>query len=164
MANTFKTEADNLARVASALVSKDLKIAGTVNRDYEADFALKLGATVNARIPAALASSTMAVDATTRTLTVATLTESTQPIQLTTNVYSAVALTDEDVTLRVDDFARRVLAPQSLAVAEGIENLVVTKLQSVTESAALDTAYTAGTPSTVLTLFLLARKTLRDMA
>lgn len=163
MANTFKTEADNLARIAAKLVAKDIKIAATVNRDFDSEFAGKIGTVVNARTNAVVQESTMAVDAAVRTLTVSTLTETTQPVTLTTNVYNAVALTDEDLTLRVDNFAARVLAPQAAAVARGLEKLVIAKLQTVAETAALDTIYTAGTASTVLPLFLAARKTLRDM-
>jgi hypothetical protein len=164
VANTFKTEADNLAAIASALVSKDILLAATVNRDYDREFAGVRGATVNVRIPAALASSTMALDATTRTLTASTIVETTQAVALTTNVYNATVLTDEDLTLRVDSFSERVLAPQALAVAEGLENIVVGKLQSVAETAGLDTVYTMGTTSTVLPLFITARKMLRDMS
>jgi hypothetical protein len=164
MANTFKTIlADNLSATASALVSKDMSLAGVVNRSWSADFAGKRGATVNVRIPAALTASSRALDASTA-LTISTLSETTQPVSLTTNIYSAVALSDEDLTLRIEDGVAQVLAPQTLAVAEAVENLVVAKLQSVTEAAALDSIYTMGTVGSLMPLFLLARKTLRDMS
>ena len=164
MTNTFKTIlADNLSATASALVSKDMSIAAVVNRSWSSDFAGKRGATVNVRIPATLQASSRALDATTA-LTVANLAETTQPVALTTNIYSAVALSDEDLTLRIEDGVSQVLAPQTLAIAEAVENLVVAKLQGVTETAALDSIYTQGTVGTLMPLFLLARKTLRDMS
>ena len=42
--------------------------------------------------------------------------------------YSAVPITTEDQSLQVDDFAARVLLPQSRAVAERIEGYVATAL------------------------------------
>jgi hypothetical protein len=164
MANTFKTiAADNLSQTASALVSKDMSIASVVNRDWQSDFAGKRGATVNVRIPAVLQARTRNLDVVTA-ITADTLTETTQAVSLSTNVYSAVALSDEDMTLRIEDGVSQVLAPQTLAIAEYIEQLVVAKLQTVTETAALDSIYTMGTVGTLMPLFLLARKTLRDMA
>jgi hypothetical protein len=162
MANTLKTQADNLARISAALVSKDLSIAGTVNRDFEAEFAGKRGATINVRTPAALTATTRTIG-TPAARTTADVTESTQAVALTADIWHGASLTDEDITLKLQDFASQILAPQTLAVAEAIENLVVAKLQSVAETAALDTAYTQGTASTVVPLFTTARKLLRDM-
>jgi hypothetical protein len=55
MSNTLINNSENLAAIASALIAKDLVVAGSVNRDFEADFAGKRGASVNVRIPASLA-------------------------------------------------------------------------------------------------------------
>jgi hypothetical protein len=162
MANTLKTQADNLARVSAALVSKDLSLANTVNRDFDADFAGKRGATVNVRTPAALTANTRTIG-TPAARTTADVVESTQAVALTADIWHGASLTDEDLTLKLEDFSRQILAPQTLAVAEAIEGLVVAKLQSVTENAALDTAYIQGDVTTIVKLFTLARKTLRDM-
>lgn len=158
MAHTF-LDPDKLARLGTALVSKDMVLAQTVNKDYAAEFNAGKGATVDVRIPATLT-------ARTRTLTDGTaitlddLTETTQPVSITEHAYSAVKVTDADLTLNIAEFGRQVLSPQSLAVAERVENVVVTTMQGVAETVALDTGYAAATPEKT---FVAARKLLRDM-
>jgi hypothetical protein len=57
MANEFYTP-QAVANLGIALISDDMVLANTVNRDYEADFGGGRGHTVNVRIPAALTART----------------------------------------------------------------------------------------------------------
>lgn len=160
MANTFVNPV-KVAAVALAILRDDVSLASTVNRDYEADFAAGTGATVNVRTPATLKARRRALDAGTAVV-LDNVTESTQPVSITDMTYSAVPVTDEDLSLRIEDFTRQVLAPQVTAIAEDIENLVVATMQGLTESNAAGDApaYDAANPKAQFTW---ARKKLRDM-
>lgn len=159
MPHTF-VDPNKVARTATALVSKDLVLAQTVNKNFAADFTAGKGATVDVKIPATLAARTRTLtDAT--AITVDDLTEATQPVTITSHAYSAVRVSDAELTLSIADFAAQVLAPQTLAIAEQVEDVVVAALQAVTEDAALNTAY--ANAAAVGTTFVAARKALRDM-
>lgn len=158
MAHTFLDPA-KVAQLANALVRKDLVLGATVSVDAAANFTRGKGASVDVKIPATLAARTRAVGAT-AAITADSLTESYQTITITEQVYNAVDLTDADLTLNLDDFGTQVLAPQTLAVAEYIEDALVTKLNTLTANAALGTAYAAATPEKTFTA---ARKNLRDL-
>jgi hypothetical protein len=97
------------------------------------------------------------------TYTTSDISESTQAVTLTDDVYSRVAIADSDLDLSVVDFGKQILLPQTMAVAAKAESMVIAKLQTVAEDTALDTAYTMGTASTVVTLFALARRKLRAL-
>lgn len=156
MANTF-VDPTQVVATALVLLRDDLALASTLNRDYEADFGGGKGATVNVRVPATLKARRRALDAGTP-IVLDNITEDTVPVALTTMSYSAVPVTDEDLTLRVEDFARQVLAPQTQAIAEDVENLVVSTFQALPEDATV--AYDAANPAATFTAL---RKALRDM-
>lgn len=156
MPNTF-VDPSKVARMGIAMVTKDLKLAQTFNRDFESEFGGGHGHTVNVRVPAVL----QARSKTLRNrvaITTDTLTESTVPVALTDVVYSAVPVTDEELTLDIVDFGRQVLAPQALAIVEDLEGRAVTTMQGVAES--LTVPYAAATPGKTFTT---VRKMLRDM-
>lgn len=155
MANTFYTP-EAVARLAIALVTDDMVLASTVNRDFEADFGGGKGDTVNVRVPAVLTGRTRGLAAT-DAITVDSITESSVPVALTEHAYSAVRLSDADLTLNLEDFGRQVLAPQTLAIAEYIEDTVVEQMQSVAQHT------TIAFGSDVAATFADARKALRDM-
>lgn len=155
MPNTF-VNPTQVARTALALVGDDLVLAATVNRDFEANYQPGVGTSVNVRIPATLTARTRALDST-AAITLDDLTETTVPVALDNMAYSAVRVSDEDLTLRIEDFARQVLAPQLRALNEAVEAKVAAELQSVAETTTI--AYDATKPADA---FAAARKTLRD--
>lgn len=156
MANTF-INPTQVARTALALVGDDLVLAATVNRDFQAEYVAGIGTTINVRVPATLTARSRALDAT-GAITTDDLTESTVPVALDNMAYSAVRVNDEDLTLRIEDFARQVLSPQVRALVEAIEAKVAAEMQAVSET--LTIAYAAATPADT---FVAARKALRDL-
>ena len=162
VANVFKDNSNNLAAVASVLIAKDLKVASTVNRAFSPEFDGKRGKSVNVRIPASLAPNTRALGTLT-TFAPSDLVEATQPVALTTDFYSRTIIDDEDLTLSVQDYARDVLLPQTMAIAAGIENAVIAKLQSVAEDATLDTANDPSDKLKVLDFLVDVRAKLRGL-
>jgi hypothetical protein len=142
---------------AIALLRDDLGLAATVNRDYEDDFGGGKGTVVNVRVPATLKARRRALDAGTA-IVLDNITENTIPVTLDTMVYSAVPITDEDLSLRIEDFARQIIRPQVIAMVEDIENAVVAEMQALPETTTID--YVAATP---VPTFTRARKYLRDL-
>lgn len=156
MANTF-VDPSKVARTGIALVRDDLVLAQTVNSDYAAEFGGGKGSTVDVRVPATLTARTRALGATSA-ITLDDLTESTVPVSLSEMAYSAVAVTDEDLTLNIEDFARQVLTPQTIALTERVENVVAAVLNGLTEDNTI--AWDATSPGKA---FARVRKALRDM-
>lgn len=155
MAHTF-VNPTQVVQTAIALLRDDLVLAATVNRDYEAEFGGGNGTAVNVRVPATLKARSRALDATT-SIVMDDLTESTVPVTLDEMLYSAVPVTDEDLTLRIEDFGRQVLAPQVIALVEALENKVAAEMLALPEAASL--AYDPAKPENTFTA---ARKMLRD--
>lgn len=162
MANTLYTP-EQLASTAIALVTEDLVLAKTLNRDYESDFGGGKGATVNVKKPAVLQAATRAL-ASTVAVTVDDLAQTVVPVALDEQIYNAVQLLDSELSLELEDFGREVLAPQTLAIAEAIEAKVVALFQAVAETAWGTAAGTAYDPTDPRATFVSARKALRDLA
>lgn len=163
MPHTFLDPAE-VAALGTELVRGDLVLGQLVGRTAETKFSKGKGASVDIRKPATLVARTRAVGAT-AAITTDTLTEAYQTITITEQAYSAVDLTDADLTLNLSEFGRQVLAPQSIAVGEYIEEALVTKLNTVVANVALSVgggalAYAAATP---VKTFTRVRKLLRDM-
>lgn len=156
MANSFVNPVQ-VAATALALLRDDVALAATVNRDFEADFGPGKGATVNVRVPATLKARRRALNAGTA-ITLDNVTEDVVSVALTDMTYSAVPVTDEDLSLKIEDFGRQILAPQTTAIAEDIENLVVATMQALAEDTTI--AYDAAKPAST---FVKARKALRDL-
>jgi hypothetical protein len=156
MPNSFVVP-EQVAATAVAMLRDDLKIARTVSRKFEANFGGGKGSVVNVRVPATLKARRRALDAGTA-IVLDNVTEDTIAVSLDHMAYSAVPVTDEELTLRIEDFAKQILAPQVVAIAEDVENVVVETLQGVAEDTTL--AYDAAKPSST---FVQARKQLRDL-
>jgi hypothetical protein len=146
-----------VARTAAALLRMDLGIAQLFNRDFESEYGGGRGDTINVRVPAAL----VARERATRTgaaIVFDDLAESSFQVKIDRHIYSAVKPTDEELTFDLTSFAAQVLAPQTLAVAEAIEQKAISVLQGVTASTTL--VFDDTDPTSV---FYAARKQLRDM-
>lgn len=139
MANTFLTDT-TITRTALALLSRQVVLPQTVNMSAQANYAGRVGDTINIRKPAS-ASGRVYTD-TLRTagtpITVDDLTETSVALQLDSHIYSAVSVTDEQLTLKLQDFAEQVLQPQIVAVAEDAEEVLAAKLNAVSGTAVGD--------------------------
>lgn len=155
--------AETLASTAMALVEGDLGLGRTVSRSFEAQFAGKVGYSVNVERPAVLASRTRALTSGQATaITSDALAQSVQAITLDTEVYSAVDLSDAELTLAIEDFAAEVTKPQTDAIVHGIEAQVVAALEGV--SPTIDMDLTTGgdtTKASLLAAFSSVRSTFR---
>ena len=120
-----------VAAVAAALAKDDSFLSALVSRDFQGDALISAGKTVDVRVPGALIARSRDIDETQAAIVMDDLTEKTVPVSLTTHAYNAVGLSEGDITLRIDDFASRVLAPQVEAVVDKLEHLVAEKLRAV---------------------------------
>lgn len=137
MPNTFYTP-EQVAATAVALAQEEAYLSALVNRDFEAELlgGGGKGRVVNVRVPAALIARSRGIDDVTSNIVLDSLTESTVPVTLGEHLYNAVGLSEGDLSLKLEDFSRQVLAPQVDAVVDRIENEVAKAINSV----ALDTS------------------------
>lgn len=147
MAHNF-VNPDQVVGTAIALVRDDLVLAQTVNRDFEAEYGGGRGSSVNVRVPATLTARTRALGATTA-ITADELTEDTVAVALDEEAYSAVDVTDAVMTLNIQDFARQVLAPQTTALVEHVENKVAAEMSGLAEDVTID--WNASAPAKTFT-------------
>jgi P22 coat protein - gene protein 5 len=159
MANTFQSASKVQGKIASIALQTlipDTVLARTVNRDVEKDFTGGVGNVVNVKSTAVLqARSRNYGDAT--AITVDNITEpATQPVTLSKHLYSAVRISDEDLALEITDFTRDVLAPQTNAIAVGIEEALAAEMHALTATTGLNDTDIPGT-------FANARQFLRDL-
>jgi hypothetical protein len=117
-----------IARAALGLLMREIKLPALVWRDPQADFAGKQGDTVTVRLPARAKARKRTLRDHSTPITVDDLTETAVPVKLTDDVYHAAGITDEELTLDVADFGAQVLQPQVRAVAEGLEDQLVTAM------------------------------------
>ena len=154
MTNTLLTP-DNIASLATALVGRDLGLAGLVNRDLDSEFAGSIGSTVRVRVPGAVPAQTRAVNSL-ATLTKDAIVEQSIDVALDVEAYSLVPLSDGDLDLDIKDYGRQVLLPQTRALTRYVERSLVTEMQATPASTI---AYSAATPAKAFTAI---RKALRD--
>lgn len=133
MANTF-IKPTVIIRTALGLLQRQIVLPALVWTDAFHDFTGSYNDTVSIRVPGRLTARTRALRGTggARAITLDNLTETKVDVTLDTDIYSAVPVTDEELTLDIADFGAQVLAPQVRAVAEGLENGLVTEMQQAT--------------------------------
>lgn len=149
MSNDFLTaQSGPIAQVALQTLYRQIVLPMLVWRDYSTQVAGQ-GATVTIRKPATLTARryTAAMRSAGTPITLDDVTESGIPVTLDTHSYSAVAIPDEDDVLEMQDFATQVLAPQTKAVAEDLEDVVAAVLTGATTTAEVQTVTITGTPT-----------------
>jgi hypothetical protein len=122
MANTFLTPSV-IARAALATLYENTLMANLVYRDYEADFAGRVGDTITIRKPPTfVAQEYVRADG----ITVQDATEA--GITMTLNHFADVsfAVTSEEMTLEIADFSDYLLAPAMEAIAQKIDRDLLT--------------------------------------
>jgi hypothetical protein len=133
VANEF-IKAEQIVEAAVLLLQREIVLPRLVWTQPDAAFVGALDDTVTLRVPAVLDARTRTMRSSTP-LTADDLTETSVPVQLDTHVYQLLNITDEQLTLDITNFARQVLAPQMRAVAEGMEEVIASKLQSAPAAA-----------------------------
>lgn len=132
MANTF-IKAGQIVEAAALLLQREIVLPRLVWTQPSANFYGALNDTVTLRVPAVLTGRTRTMRSTTA-LTADDLTETSVPVALDTHAYSLLNITDEQLTLDIRDFSAQVLAPQMRAVAETMEDVIVTELDAATSA------------------------------
>ena len=138
MANVLITP-QLIARRALAQLFNASVLASLVYRDFDPDFTGKQGDTVNVRRPAVLSALTFSRAS---GITLQDVLESSVPVQLSTLVDVSFPVTTEDLTLKIDDFAGRLLTPAMEAIVQRVDGDL---------AAALLGAATAGGPTYAIT-------------
>lgn len=117
MANQILTVSD-ITRESLRILKNNLAFASKINHDYEPRFAkdgLKIGSTLNIRRPTRWTVSTGAP------LQIQDSTETSVPLTILPQRHIGVAFTSNDLTLSLDDFSKRILAPQVPALANKLD-------------------------------------------
>jgi hypothetical protein len=134
MANTLIT-ATGLTREALRVLHNNIVFLKGVNKQYSKEFAqagAKIGSTLNVRMPNRYFVSH------TPTLIAQNTTEDYTPLQLTTQFQVGLNFTQQDLTLSMDDFSKRIIQPAMSALASDMDMYAL--------SMALDVYNAVGTP------------------
>jgi len=154
MTNTFKLTA-KVVRDAAIILSENLVCANLCNREIEAQFAEKVGDSVDVKVVPDLGQA----DEFTGTTTAASLTETSTTVKLEKHFYKRIDLTSRELSLSVDDFAVQVAGPSLLAIARSIDAYFLAKWAGSFARYLVGTA--GNSPSTIAHL-LAGRKAIFD--
>lgn len=130
-----------VARRALATLYNQLVFAGLVYRDYDVDFAGKKGDTITVRRPAVF----QAKEFNRSTgIEIQDAAETSFAVKLDTLLDVSFAVTAEDLTLKIDDFAERLLRPAMEALVQDVDGRLA--------AAAIASATGGGEPQSGLTI------------
>lgn len=126
MSNTFLTP-DIIAREALMLLRNTMATMGLVNRAYAEDFTgAKVGDTVRISVPP-----TYEAKSFTSAIDVQAIAEGNVPLQINKHLDVSVEVTSKQLTLELTDFSRLVIQPAALALAEAVNELVLSQYVDV---------------------------------
>ncbi|GAA3956750.1 hypothetical protein GCM10022384_07330 [Streptomyces marokkonensis] len=130
MANTFLTP-DTIARRALATLYETTHMAQLVHRDYEADFAGRVGDTITVRKPA-----TFVANEFNRATGIVpqNATESGFPVVLNHLPDVSFTVTTEQLNLEIQDFGEQLLDPAMEAIAQKIDRDLLALRDDVTQT------------------------------
>lgn len=157
MSNTFKNT-DLVVRDASCILGDNLVFANLSNRNHEQKFGLKVGSTIEIKVPPVQTARDFIDDSS--TVTDNAITESDVDLTLTEEPYVAHTLTTSEKTLDLDDFSVVVTAPAALAVRDAIDTFVG---KAAVRGFARNNAGTEGTNPSTLAHLVAGRKILQDL-
>ena len=157
MSNTFKNT-DLVVRDAACILSDNLVFANLSNRNHEEKFGLKVGATIEIKVPPAQTARDFIDDG--LTITDNDITETDVDLTLTEEPYIAHSLSTSEKTLNLDDFSVVVSAPAALAIRDIIDTFIG---KAAVRGFARNNAGTEGTNPSTLAHMVAGRKTLQDL-
>ncbi|GAA3144896.1 hypothetical protein GCM10010466_39980 [Planomonospora alba] len=129
MANTFLTP-NVIARAALATLYETCVMAQLVHRDYDEDFAAKIGDTVNVRKPAVFEAKEFSRA---NGIEIQNAQETGIPVTLNHFADVSFAVTAEDLTLRIEDFGVQLLNPAMEAIAQKIDRDILSLRDDITQ-------------------------------
>jgi hypothetical protein len=142
MANTLLTPSV-IAKAALGTLYSTCVMAQLVHRDYESEFVPKVGTTVTIRKP-----TTFTAQEFTSTIDVQNATETSVPIVLNHHRDVSFQVTTADLTLKVIDFAAQFMNPAMEAMAQVIDQDVLTLRNDVVQEVGTKGATTSGVDGT----------------
>ncbi|MEU6342212.1 P22 phage major capsid protein family protein [Streptomyces sp. NPDC046977] len=144
MANTLLTPSV-IANQALATLYESTVMANLVHRDYENEFARKIGDAITIRKPAVFTANEY-----TRSsgITVQDVTETSVNLTLNHMADVSFAVTAEDLTLKIEDFDEQLLGPAMEAIAQKIDRDLLALRDDIT--AEVGDIAAAGPPATYL--------------
>lgn len=125
MSNTFLTPSV-IAKEALANLYANTVFARLVHRDYEPEFASKVGDTVTIRKPAVFAAAEF-----TSTISAQNITETSTSVTLDKHLDVSAEVTAKQLTLSIQDFSAQVIQPAMMALAQKIDQLVAGRFVDV---------------------------------
>ncbi|GAB3437460.1 P22 phage major capsid protein family protein [Actinophytocola sediminis] len=128
MANTLLTP-EIIARAALANLYETTVMANLVHRDYEPEFAARVGDTITVRKPAVF---TAEEYVRANGITIQNATETGIPVTLNHFADVSFAVTSEDLTLKIEDFNEQLLNPAMEAISQKIDRDVLTLRNDIT--------------------------------
>lgn len=120
-----------IARRALATLYNSTVFAALVHRDYDADFNGKVGDTLTIRKPATFEAKVFSRGS---GIELQDATESSTTVALDTLLDVSFAVTSEELSLKIDDFATRLLNPAMEAIVQGVDGRLAEKLVDAAES------------------------------
>lgn len=137
--------AQGISSVSMAVLSRSLVLPRTVTVVPGDEFAGSNGDTISIRVPQPTASQIQASPG--ASLTPSDVDEVPVALELK-HVYHLKNLTDQEVSMDLEDFAGQVSAPQTQAVARGVENLLIGEMNNLTPDSLIEFAYAADDDNT----------------
>ncbi|WP_171110594.1 MULTISPECIES: P22 phage major capsid protein family protein [unclassified Streptomyces] len=129
MANTLLTP-DVIAQQALANLYETTVMANLVHRDYEAEFARRVGDTITIRKPAVFTAQEYDRS---QGITVQDAVETGIPLTLNHFADVSFAVTAEDLTLKIEDFDEQLLTPAMEAISQKIDRDLLTLRNDITQ-------------------------------
>ena len=118
MSNTFLTPSV-IAKEALANLYANTVFARLVHRDYEPEFASKVGETVTIRKPAVFAAAEFSTQ-----ISPQSITETSTSVTLDKHLDVSAEVTSKQLTLSIQDFSAQVIQPAMQALAQKIDQLL----------------------------------------
>ena len=131
MANTLITPSV-IARAGLATLVNNLVFANLVWRDFDSDFVGKVGDTITIRKPATFVAQDFVRAS---GITIQNATEGSVAVTLDKFKDVSFAVTSEELTLKIDDFQNRLLAPAMQAIVEAVDADIAETLVDAAEGA-----------------------------
>jgi hypothetical protein len=144
MANTFLNPSV-IAKQALATLYETTVAAQCVYREFDSEFQAKIGTTVNVRVPATFTAQEYVRVA---GITVQNATETAVPVVLNHFADVSFAITAEDLTLKIEDFARQLLNPAMEAIAQKIDNDILAFRDDIVQQVGVAGGTTTGITGT----------------
>ncbi len=129
--NTFITPTV-IARTGLATLYNTIVLAQLVWRDFDGEFAAKVGRVVNIRKPAVFTAEEFDREKGTQTQEIE---EDEAAVKLDKIANVTVAVTDEEMTLDIEDFSMQILEPMMEAIAQKIDADLATELVQAARTA-----------------------------